>query len=195
MDCFVALLLAMTIMAAAENGMQVIGLAGWSGAGKTTLLSRVIPHLLKEGLRVSVIKHAHHEFDVDVPGKDSWVHRQSGATEVLVSSSRRWALMHELRGAAEPRLAELLAKMSSVDLVIIEGFKREPHRKIEVHRAANAKPLLFPDDPGIVGIATDTAIETALPSAHLDDVAAVAAMMQRAATSVEDVLAKSLSES
>lgn len=174
--------------------MKLIGLAGWSGAGKTTLLSRVIPHLLKQGLRVSVIKHAHHEFDVDVPGKDSWVHRQSGATEVLVSSSRRWALMHELRGADEPRLAELLAKMANVDLVIIEGFKREPHRKIEVHRAANAKPLLFPDDAGIVGIATDTAIETTLPTAHLDDVAAVAAMMERAAISVEDVLAKSLSE-
>ena len=184
-----------TNSAGAENEMKVIGLAGWSGAGKTTLLSRVIPHLLKEGLRVSVIKHAHHEFDVDVPGKDSWVHRQSGATEVLVSSTRRWALMHELRGAAEPRLPELLAKMAKVDLVIVEGFKREQHRKIEVHRAANAKPLLFPDDRGIVGIATDTAIDTTLPTAHLDDVAAVAAMMQRAAISVEDVLAGSLSES
>jgi molybdopterin-guanine dinucleotide biosynthesis protein B len=171
--------------------MKVIGLAGWSGAGKTTLLKRVIPHLLKEGLRVSVIKHAHHEFDVDVPGKDSWVHRQSGATEVLVSSSRRWALMHELRGAAEPRLAELFKKMSRVDLVIIEGFKREPHRKIEVHRAANQKPLLFPDDPGIVGIAADTSVETTLPTAHLDDVAAVAALLRRSAISIEDVLAKS----
>ena len=143
--------------------MKVIGLAGWSGAGKTTLLTRVIPHLLGEGLRVSVIKHAHHEFDVDVPGKDSWVHRQSGASEVLVSSTRRWALMHELRGAAEPRLPELLAKMAPVDLVVVEGFKREPHRKIEVHRAANGKPWLFPDDPGIVGIATDAAVETRLP--------------------------------
>jgi molybdopterin-guanine dinucleotide biosynthesis adapter protein len=171
--------------------MKVIGLAGWSGAGKTTLLSRVIPHLLGQGLRVSVIKHAHHEFDVDVPGKDSWVHRQSGATEVLVSSSRRWALMHELRGAGEPRVAELLAKMSPVDLVIVEGFKREPLRKIEVHRAANNKPLLFPDDPGIVGIATDAAIETGLPTAHLDDVASVAAMMQRAAVAVDEILAKS----
>jgi molybdopterin-guanine dinucleotide biosynthesis adapter protein len=171
--------------------MKVIGLAGWSGAGKTTLLKRVIPHLLDEGLRVSVIKHAHHEFDVDVPGKDSWVHRQSGATEVLVSSIRRWALMHELRGAAEPRLRELLAKMSPVDLVIVEGFKREPHRKIEVHRAANQKPLLFPDDPGIVGIATDIAIATTLPTAHLDDVEALAALLQRSAISVEDLLARS----
>jgi molybdopterin-guanine dinucleotide biosynthesis protein B len=171
--------------------MKVIGLAGWSGAGKTTLLQRAIPRLLKDGLRVSVIKHAHHEFDVDVPGKDSWVHRQSGATEVLASSSRRWALMHELRGAAEPRLAELLKKMSRVDLVIVEGFKREPHRKIEVYRAANGKPLLFPDDPGVVGIATDTRIETALPTAHLDDVEAVAALLRRSAMSVEEILAKS----
>ena len=171
--------------------MKVIGLAGWSGAGKTTLLQRVIPRLLKDGLRVSVIKHAHHEFDVDVPGKDSWVHRQSGATEVLVSSSKRWALMHELRGAAEPRLAELLKKMSRVDLVIVEGFKREPHRKIEVYRAANGKPLLFPDDPGVVGIATDTRVETALPTAHLDDVEAVAALLRRSAISIDEILAKS----
>jgi molybdopterin-guanine dinucleotide biosynthesis protein B len=175
--------------------MKVIGLAGWSGAGKTTLLTRIIPHFLKEGLRVSVIKHAHHNFDVDVPGKDSWVHRQSGATEVLVSSARRWALMHELRGASEPRLPELLMKMSRVDLVIVEGFKSEPHRKIEVHRLANGKPMLFPDDPGIVGIATDRAIETALPVAHLDDIPAIAAMMQRSAISVEDVLARSVTKS
>jgi len=178
-----------------ENAMKVIGLAGWSGAGKTTLLTRVIPLLLKKDLRVSVIKHAHHAFDVDVPGKDSWRHRESGATEVLVSSTRRWALMHELRGVGEPRLSELLAKMSRVDLVVIEGFKREPHRKIEVHRAANAKPLLFPDDPCVVGIATDIAVETTLPTAHLDDIEAITAMMLRSAISVEDVLAKSLSES
>ncbi len=174
--------------------MKVIGLAGWSGAGKTTLLTRVIPHLLSQGLRVSVIKHAHHSFDVDVPGKDSWVHRQSGAVEVLVSSGKRWALMHELRGAREPRLPELLAKMSRVDLVIVEGFKSEPHRKIEVHRLANGKAMLFPDDPGIVGIASDAAVETSLPVAHLDDIPAIAAMMQRSAISVEDVLARSAPE-
>jgi molybdopterin-guanine dinucleotide biosynthesis protein B len=174
--------------------MKVIGLAGWSGAGKTTLLTRIIPHFLGEGLRVSVIKHAHHNFDVDVPGKDSWIHRQSGATEVLVSSGTRWALMHELRGAAEPRLPELLAKMSGVDLVIVEGFKSEPHRKIEVHRAANGKPLLFPDDPGIVGIATDAVVETALPTAHLDDIPVIAVMMQKSAIPVEDVLARSARE-
>jgi molybdopterin-guanine dinucleotide biosynthesis protein B len=174
--------------------MKVIGLAGWSGAGKTTLLARVIPHFLKSGLRVSVIKHAHHNFDVDVPGKDSWVHRQSGATEVLVSSARRWALMHELREAAEPRLPDLLRKLSQVDLVVVEGFKSEPHRKIEVHRLANDKALLFPDDPAIAGIATDAAIETALPVAHLDDIPAIAAMMQSSAIPVEDVLARNVTE-
>src|SRR6266403_3821254 len=144
-----------------ENDMKVIGLAGWSGAGKTTLLTRIVPYFLQQGLRVSVVKHAHHSFDVDVPGKDSWVHRQSGAAEVLVSSGKRWALMHELRGAAEPRLPELLRKMSRVDLVVVEGFKSEPHRKIEVYRKANGKPFLFPHDPAIAGIATDGAVETA----------------------------------
>ena len=174
--------------------MKVIGLAGWSGAGKTTLLARVIPHFLKQGLRISVIKHAHHSFDVDVPGKDSWVHRQSGAEEVLVSSGKRWALMHELRGAPEPGLPELLGRMSRVDLVVVEGFKSGPHRKIEVHRKANGKAPLFPDDPAIAGIATDATVATALPVAHLDDIPAVAAMMQRLAIPVEDVLAGSVSE-
>jgi molybdopterin-guanine dinucleotide biosynthesis adapter protein len=167
--------------------MKVIGLAGWSGAGKTTLLTRVIPHFRAAGLRVSVIKHAHHKFDVDVPGKDSWRHRQAGAEEVLVSSDMRWALMHELRGAREPRLPELLAKLSRVDLVIVEGYKSEPHRKIEVYRAANGKPLLYPDDPAIAGIASDVAVETALPTARLDDIPAVAAMMRRLAISIEDM--------
>ena len=175
--------------------MKVIGLAGWSGAGKTTLLARVLPHWRESGLLVSVIKHAHHSFDVDVPGKDSWVHRQSGATEVLVSSGTRWALMHELRGHPEPLLPELLAKLSPVDLVVVEGFKSEPHRKIEVHRAANGKPLLFPDDAAISGIATDIAVETMLPTAHLDDIPAVAAMMRKFAVPVEDVLARRAGES
>src|SRR5215469_16177195 len=177
-----------------ENAMKVIGLAGWSGAGKTTLLTRVIPYLLGEGLRVSVIKHAHHNFDVDVPGKDSWRHREAGAAEVLVSSGKRWALMHELRGAAEPRLPELLQKMSRVDLVVVEGYKSEPHRKIEVHRAANGKPFLFPNDAGIVGIASDVAVETRLPVAHLDDIPAVAALLRRSAISLDDVLSMSAAE-
>jgi molybdopterin-guanine dinucleotide biosynthesis adapter protein len=174
--------------------MKVIGLAGWSGAGKTTLLARVIPYFRQQGLRVSVIKHAHHSFDVDVPGKDSWVHRQSGAEQVLVSSAKRWALMHELRGEPEPRLRELLKNLSPVDLVVVEGFKSEPHRKIEVHRKANGKPPLFTTDAAIAGIATDAAVETALPVAHLDDIPAVAAMMRKYAISVEDVLAASVSE-
>ncbi|UWU91438.1 molybdopterin-guanine dinucleotide biosynthesis protein B [Bradyrhizobium sp. CB1015] len=171
--------------------MKVIGLAGWSGAGKTTLLTRLIPHFSAQGLRVSVIKHAHHQFDVDVPGKDSWRHREAGAAEVLVASSKRWALMRELRGAAEPRLPELLEKLSAVDLVVVEGFKREPHRKIEVHRAANGKPLLFPDDPGIAGIASDVAVETRLPTVHLDDIPAVAALLLRAAMPIEEAVARS----
>lgn len=169
--------------------MKVIGLSGWSGAGKTTLLTRLIPHLIAEGLRVSTMKHAHSNFDVDSPGKDSWQHRQAGATEVLISSGRRWALMHELRGAPEPPLAELLSKMSRVDLLIVEGFKADRHPKIEVHRAANGKPLMFPKDPTIVGIAADIAVNTALPSAHLDDIPAVSRIMRAAAVRIEDVLA------
>jgi molybdopterin-guanine dinucleotide biosynthesis adapter protein len=175
--------------------MRAIGLSGWSGAGKTTLLTRVIPLLREQGLRVSVIKHAHHEFDIDVPGKDSWRHRQAGAEEVLVSSSNRWALMHELRGAREPRLPELLAKMSRVDLVIVEGYKSEPHRKIEVHRAANGKPLLFRDDAAIVGVVSDVRVETTLPAAHLDDIPAIAAMMRRLAISIEEISALAEAES
>jgi molybdopterin-guanine dinucleotide biosynthesis protein B len=165
--------------------LKVIGLAGWSGAGKTTLLLRLIPHFIAEGLRVSVIKHAHHDFDVDVPGKDSWLHRKAGATEVLVSSGRRWALMHELAGAREPQLPELLAKLSLADLVIVEGFKAEHYRKIEIHRAANDKPMLFTQDPDIVGIVTDASIETALPVAHLDDIPAIAAMITASAANFE----------
>ena len=135
--------------------MNVIGIAGWSGAGKTTLLTRVIPRLVARGLRVSTIKHAHHEFDVDRPGKDSHTHRMAGATEVLVSSANRFALMHELRGAPELSLGALLAKLSAVDLVLVEGFKREAHPKLEVYRAVVGKPLLAPDDPNIVAIASD----------------------------------------
>jgi molybdopterin-guanine dinucleotide biosynthesis protein B len=167
--------------------MKVIGLAGWSGAGKTTLLSKLIPHLVGRGLRVSTIKHAHHEFDVDLPGKDSWLHRRAGASEVLVSSDQRWALMHELRGASEPQLLELLAKISPVDLVIVEGFKRDPHRKIEVYRAANDKDFLFSKDPAIVAIASDVDIETALPVMHLDDIDAIADVMCKSAMSMDEL--------
>ncbi|MDB5595080.1 MAG: molybdopterin-guanine dinucleotide biosynthesis protein [Hyphomicrobiales bacterium] len=170
--------------------MRVIGLAGWSGAGKTTLLTHVIPLLIAQGLRVSTIKHAHHSFDVDVPGKDSWKHREAGASEVLVSSGRRFALMHELRGEAELTLPELLAKMSPVDLVIVEGFKRDRHPKIEVHRAQNGKPFLHNEDSAIVGLVSDAQAETQLPQAHLDDIPAIAAMMQRLAVPLADILTR-----
>ena len=164
--------------------MRVIGLAGWSGAGKTTLLTRLIPRLIGRGMTVSTVKHAHHAFDVDVPGKDSWLHRGAGAAQVLVSSANRWALMTEHRGAAEPGLDALLARLSPVDLVIVEGFKRDPHPKIEVHRAANGKPWLHPDDPAIRALASDLPpparsplpglAPTALPRVALDDVDGVA---------------------
>lgn len=153
----------------------MIGLAAWSGAGKTTLLRRLIPELLARGTSVSTIKHAHHTFDVDVPGKDSHEHRAAGAREVLVSSSLRFALMHELRGAPERTLAELLRLLAPVDLVIVEGYKSEHHPKIEVHRASLGKPWLYPGDPAIRALASDAAPPgAALPHAALDDVARIA---------------------
>jgi molybdopterin-guanine dinucleotide biosynthesis protein B len=155
--------------------MRLIGFAGWSGAGKTTLLQHLIPLLISQGLRVSTLKHAHHAFDVDQPGKDSYVHRQSGATEVLIASAARWALMHELREAPEPELNELLAHMTPVDIVLVEGFKRGPHRKIEVHRVANGKPLMHPDDPTIAALASDPPVPATIPSVDLNDIRAVAA--------------------
>ena len=158
--------------------MKVIGLSGWSGAGKTTLLTRVIPLLREQGLRVSVIKHAHHEFDIDVPGKDSWRHRQAGAEEVLVSSANRWALMHELRDAPEPSFEELVRRMSPVDLLLVEGFKRHPHPKIEVYRSSLGKPHLHPEDPFVVAIASDEKLpELPLPCLPLSDAGAVASFI------------------
>src|ERR1700741_5324491 len=132
--------------------MNIIGIAGWSGAGKTTLLTRVIPRLTARGLRVSTIKHAHHAFDIDQPGKDSHTHRMAGATEGLISSANRFALMHELRGAPELALGALLEKLSPVGLVLLEALKREAYPKFEVSRAVVGKPLLAPDDPNIVAI-------------------------------------------
>jgi molybdopterin-guanine dinucleotide biosynthesis adapter protein len=160
--------------------MRIIGLSGWSGAGKTTLLKGLIPALTARGHTVSTIKHAHHRFDIDHPGKDSWHHREAGASEVLISSGIRWALMHELRDAAEPGLPELLARLSPVDFVLIEGFKRQAHPKIEIHRAANDKPLLYPGDPTIVAIATDVSIPDApIPLVQLGDFTAVADLVAR----------------
>jgi len=154
--------------------MKIIGVAGYSGSGKTTLIEKVIPHLVAHGLRVSLIKHAHHQFDIDSPGKDSHRHREAGCAEVLVSSSRRWALMHELRGVPEPSLAEQLRHFSPCDLVIVEGWKNEPIAKIEVHRAAAGNPLLHPHDPHVVALASDVPVDTALPLLHLDDAEGVA---------------------
>ena len=154
--------------------MKIIGIAGFSGSGKTTLIEKLIPVLVREGVRVSLIKHAHHEFDVDQPGKDSYRHRHAGCAEVLISSSKRWALMHELRGAAEPSLQEQLKHLSPCDLVIVEGYKSEPIPKVEVHRHAGDTPLLFRNDPHVVAIATDEALDTALPQFDLDDAEGVA---------------------
>ena len=150
---------------------RVIGLAGWSGAGKTTLLIKLLPRLVAQGLEVSTIKHAHHSFDLDQPGKDSHSHRLAGATEVLVSSAARWALLHELRGAAEMRLEDLIGKLAPVDLVIVEGFKGASHPKVEVYRAALGKPPLHAHDPKIVAIAADVALPRAqVPVLGIDDV-------------------------
>jgi molybdopterin-guanine dinucleotide biosynthesis protein B len=155
--------------------MKVFGLAGWSGSGKTTLLVRLIPALVARGLSVSTIKHAHHGFDVDRPGKDSHAHRLAGAREVMVSSANRFALMHELRGAPEPTVEELVARMSPVDLLLIEGFKHHAHDKLEVHRPALGKPLLAPDDPRVVAVASDVPLGgLPVPRLPLDDIEAIA---------------------
>lgn len=153
--------------------MKVFGLAGYSGSGKTTLLEKLIPWLTGRGLSVSLIKHAHHDFDIDQPGKDSYRHRQAGASEVLITSDQRWALMHELRGAPEPTLQSHLAHLSPCDLVLVEGFKREPIPKLEIHRAANRKPWLYPEDAHIVGVAVDTDVAVPIPRFSLDDVGAI----------------------
>ena len=175
--------------------MRVIGLAGWSGAGKTTVLTRVIPELARRGISVSTLKHAHHAFDLDTPGKDSHAHREAGAREVLISSERRWALMHELRDEPEASLPDLLARLSPVDLVIIEGFKREPHVKIEIHRAANGKPPLHPGDETIVAIASDVAFADAgRPVVGIDDIAAIADIILAQAQPLAAVLAQTGSQ-
>lgn len=159
--------------------MKVIGIAGYSGSGKTTLIEKVIPVLVLEGVRVSLVKHAHHEFDIDHPGKDSWRHRHAGCAEVLISSSRRWALMHELRGAAEPSLQDQLKQLSPCDLVIVEGYKSAPIPKVEVHRKLSGAPLLYLEDSHIVAVATDESLATELPQFGLDDAEGVARFIIR----------------
>ncbi|MCI0431884.1 MAG: molybdopterin-guanine dinucleotide biosynthesis protein B [Rhodospirillales bacterium] len=155
--------------------MRVFGLVGYSGSGKTTLMVRLIPELVGRGISVSTMKHAHHGFDVDQPGKDSYEHRQAGATEVLVSSARRWALMHENRDGPEPGPLELIARMTPVDLLLIEGFKREAHDKLEVWRKATGKPLLAQDDRTIVAVASDGPVPgITIPVLDLNDVPAIA---------------------
>jgi molybdopterin-guanine dinucleotide biosynthesis protein B len=154
--------------------MKVFGLAGWSGAGKTTLMVALVSQISERGLRVSTIKHAHHAFDVDRPGKDSYRHRDAGATEVLVASSARWALMHEMRDTPETPLDELLTHMTPVDLLLIEGFKSHPHDKLEIHRPTLGKPMLWPDDPHIVAVASDVPLDDLpLPRLDLDDPTAI----------------------
>jgi molybdopterin-guanine dinucleotide biosynthesis adapter protein len=170
--------------------MRVIGLAGWSGSGKTTLLTKLIPCLVARGLTVSTLKHAHHGFDVDQPGKDSHSHRIAGATEVLIGSSTRFALVHELRGAPEPALHDLLARMSPVDLVIVEGYKAAPIPKLEVHRAAVGKPLLHPDDNCVVAVASDVPLpKVELPVVSLDDIDTIANIITVESAPLADVLA------
>jgi len=154
--------------------LKVFGIAGYSGSGKTTLLEKLIPEFKSRGLRVSVIKHTHHRFDLDKPGKDSWRHREAGAEEVLVLSGDRWVLMHELRGAPEPALEEQLAILSEVDLVLIEGFKAAPVPKVEVHRPASGKTPLWPENPHVVAVATDAELQAPVPVLDLNNTRAVA---------------------
>ena len=157
--------------------MKIFGFAGWSGSGKTTLIEKLIPLFAGRGLRVSLLKHAHHSFDVDHPGKDSYRHRQAGATEVLVTSSRRWVLMHELRGSKEPSFEEQAKHLSPCDLLIVEGFKFAAIPKLEVWRAITGEALLHPNDPHIVAVASDAKLETKLPLLDLNDPPAVAAFI------------------
>ena len=168
--------------------MRIIGLAGWSGSGKTTLLAKVIPRIVARGLKVSTVKHAHHSFDMDRPGKDSHSHRMAGATEVLVGSANRWAVVHELRGEAEPTLPALLRKASPVDLVLVEGYKGESHPKLEVYRAANGKPMLHPGDPAIVAIASDTPLSgVRIPVLDLNDTEGITDILLRHAVPLDRI--------
>jgi molybdopterin-guanine dinucleotide biosynthesis protein B len=170
--------------------MRIIGLAGWSGSGKTTLITKLLPHLIARGQRVSTLKHAHHGFDLDQPGKDSFMHRTAGATEVVISSAKRFAVLHELRDEPEWDLPELLTKFAPVDLVLVEGFKRDAFPKLEIHRAANGKPLIQPNDPHIVAIASDIPLPQAkVPVIGLDDIETIADVLLQHATPLQSVAA------
>jgi molybdopterin-guanine dinucleotide biosynthesis adapter protein len=158
--------------------VQVFGFAGWSGSGKTTLIERLIPRLVAQGLSVALVKHAHHEFDIDHPGKDSHRHRIAGCQEVLITSAVRWALIHELRGDAEMSLESALARLSPVDMVLVEGFKAAPIPKLEIHRASVGKALLHPGDANILAVASDVPLQTVLPTFALGDIDAIAAFVR-----------------
>lgn len=154
--------------------MRLYGIVGWKNAGKTGLMERLVTEITGRGISVSTIKHAHHSFDVDHPGKDSHRHRVAGATEVLLASRNRFALMHELRGEDEPILSALLEKLAPVDLVLVEGYKRDSHPKVEAHRAETGNPLIAPDDPTVHAVASDTALDLDRPVFDLDDTKAIA---------------------
>jgi molybdopterin-guanine dinucleotide biosynthesis protein B len=155
--------------------MKIFGLAGWSGSGKTTLIVSLIPELVGRGLSVSTMKHAHHDFDIDQPGKDSYEHRQAGASEVMISASKRWALMHEVRNEGEPCVDDLIAKLTPVDLLLVEGFKWHAHAKMEIHRPVLGKPLLQNDDPHIIAVASDQNIENlSVPVFDLNNIIGIA---------------------
>jgi molybdopterin-guanine dinucleotide biosynthesis protein MobB len=168
----------------------MIGLAGWSGSGKTTLITKVLPVLIRRGLKVSTLKHAHHGFDLDQPGKDSFMHRAAGASEVIISSAKRWAVLHELREEPEWDMPALLKKIAPVDLVLVEGYKRENFPKIEIYRVANGKPLLHGEDQFIVAVASDTRLpDVKLPVIDLNDIDAVADALLKHAVPLEKVSA------
>ncbi len=154
--------------------MNVFGVVGWKNAGKTGLMERLVSEITSRGITVSTVKHAHHTFDVDHAGKDSYRHRVAGATEVLLASRNRFALMHELRQEEEPTLETLLQKLAPVDLVLVEGYKRDSHPKVEAHRAETGNPLIAPDDPTVRAVASDTALELDRPVFDLDDTKAIA---------------------
>jgi molybdopterin-guanine dinucleotide biosynthesis protein MobB len=159
--------------------MRVFGIVGWKNAGKTGLMERLVTEITARGFSVSTVKHAHHSFDVDHPGKDSFRHREAGASQVLLASRNRIALMHELRGAPEPTLEVLLAQLAPVDLVLVEGYKRDGHAKVEAHRAVTGNPLIASDDPTVRAVASDTPIELDRPVFGLDDTAAIADFILR----------------
>ena len=154
--------------------MKIFGVTGWKNSGKTGLMERLITEFNARGLTVSSIKHAHHSFDIDHPGRDSYRHRDAGARQVLLASRNRWALMHELRDEDEPSLGDLLKQLSPVDLVLIEGYKRDRHPKIEAHRKETGQPLIAPEDQTIVAVASDTSVAIDRPVLDLNDTAAIA---------------------